>query len=352
MCLKLYQVVLKAQSPIHIGFGRLGYIQRTRHYLPGKSLWGAVTEALTNSLFDNPQFESPQYPDYIAIGDIIKENFKFSYFYITLNAKDLSKKLIPNLKSNPPGYGLTDSSKEPLFSQMEFESTFISGFGSTAIKPDSQSAEEETLHAMEFLNHLVSYENKLHPVYFSGYLWARAGDYALGDAKKRLISQCATDDIAFCLKKIDEKGEKEVESNTTLQKVLNYFQIGGEKAYGGGMLRLLHPLREMEPDSSLWGRYSTKLEGKPLILVSKGEPIPAHLFVDTSQPAQPNAIKIHGDLEPLTGREYKEGEGVGRHLVCPGVYYVPGSIVKKIAKKGELRLEIGDYGTLLSGVSK
>lgn len=334
MCFKLYQVFLEAKSPIHVGFGRLGYIQRTREYLPGKSLWGAVTEHLTETLFD-----TPQYTDYIALGDIIKENLKLSYFYITLVPDDLSKTLIPNLKSKPPGYGVTDSSAKPFLSQMEFESIFIEGFGSTAIRPDSQSAEEETLHAMEFLNHLVSYEKELHDVYFSGYLWVKAGDYTLEDVGKKFIIQCATDNITFCLENTDGK------RTTTLRNTLNYFQIGGEKAYGGGMLKLLEgSLKEMEPDSKLWERYSTELDAVPRISVQSGDPIPAHLLVDLSQ--QADAVEIHGDLEPLTGREYHKEQGVGRRLVCEGVYYVPGSIVKK----DKVWLKVGDYGTLF-GVS-
>lgn len=323
MRFNLYQVVFLAKSPIHIGEKRLGFIQRTRYYIPGKSLWGAVTEDLTRALFSQPQ-----YANYISIGEIVKKALIFSYFFITLNKDDLSKAFIPSLKEKPLKYGFGDAQ----ISQMEFEETFLSSYGSTAIEPKSNTALEASLHGIEYLNHLVWYKNKLRRVFFVGYLWAKAGEYPL-DTDRKLTIQCAADNIIFSLAGGEPK---------TLKDVLNSFQIGGEKNYGRGTLAL-HFLTATSSNTKLWGKYQAGIDGdSPFLQVDEENPIPAHLSLETLSVPNTNACSISGDLEPLTGREYDEKRGVGYQFGCEGVYYVPGSIVLN----DSLSALVGKYGTL------
>jgi hypothetical protein len=323
MCFNLYQAVFLAKSPIHIGEKRLGFIQRTRYYIPGKSLWGAVTEDITRALFSRPQ-----YADYIAIGEIVKEALIFSYFFITLDKNNFSKAFIPFLKEKPPKYGFEGSQ----ISQMEFEEIFLSSYASTAITPKSNTALEASLHGIEYLNQVVRYKNKLCRVFFGGYLWAKEDEYPL-DANQKLTIQCITDNIIFSL-----AGGK----TKTLKDILNSFQIGGEKNYGRGTLSLL-PLTLIPSDTKLWRKYQAGTdEDSPFLQIDNGDAIPAHLSLETSPVPDASDCSISGDLEPLTGREYDEKRGVGYKLGCEGVYYVPGSIVLN----GSLSAFVGKYGTL------
>ena len=76
---KRFDVVFALNSPLHIGylpFTKGLVISPTRYYVPGRNFWGAVTKRLTESLYNDPTKE------YKKIGKQIKENFRFSYFYL------------------------------------------------------------------------------------------------------------------------------------------------------------------------------------------------------------------------------------------------------------------------------
>ena len=308
MC-DIYQMIIEARSGIHIGYTKLGYIQRTRYYIPGKSMWGAVTESLTRALYD-----SPDYCQYIAVGKFVQGHLKFSYFFPTFKRHEDA--FIPNLSKLEYGIGALK------LDLGEFETTFVSSPASTSIRPESTSAESDSLHAMEYLNPLIRYDNCIRRIYFAGYLFAREG------TSESLSLQHTADALLISY------GEKSV----SIRDVLSDFQIGGERGYGKGRLRLLkNGLVKIPCDSKLWGQYAVKYSGSQLSLeIEKNMPIPAHLLARGME-----GYDIHGALEPLTGRAYKEGVGSGRDIICDGVFYIPGSVVKDA-----LCVHIGKYGTL------
>ena len=43
MAWRAYKIVLRLRSPLHIGRGKVGNLQRTRPYVAGRNLWGALT---------------------------------------------------------------------------------------------------------------------------------------------------------------------------------------------------------------------------------------------------------------------------------------------------------------------
>jgi hypothetical protein len=43
----MYHLVLRLRSPLHIGWNKTGNVQRTRSYVTGRNLWGALTMRLT-----------------------------------------------------------------------------------------------------------------------------------------------------------------------------------------------------------------------------------------------------------------------------------------------------------------
>jgi len=52
-------------GPLHIGFGKVMHFFQTRLYVPGKTLWGAVTAKLTPAL---------GLRDYNQVGETIKKS--------------------------------------------------------------------------------------------------------------------------------------------------------------------------------------------------------------------------------------------------------------------------------------
>ena len=79
-----YRLVYQAKSPIHIGYRTLGFIQRTRYYIPGRALWGAITANLTRAY--------GSYEQYGPVGEDVKSSILFSYFY---PAPEPDKPLLP-----------------------------------------------------------------------------------------------------------------------------------------------------------------------------------------------------------------------------------------------------------------
>ncbi|MEN4006627.1 MAG: RAMP superfamily CRISPR-associated protein [Methanobacteriaceae archaeon] len=127
---KCYELKFKAKSPIHIGYGsRLGIINRTRYYIPGKTIWGAVTAILARKLMDNYNKEL-----YEIVGDLVKENLIFSYFYPSRE----ETVFYPNYTTEGFGFGSKDYEKFVLAKE-EFEKEFITSYISTALEKSSKT---------------------------------------------------------------------------------------------------------------------------------------------------------------------------------------------------------------------
>jgi hypothetical protein len=156
MCCKAYRLVYQAKSPIHIGWHTLGYIKLTRYYITGKNMWGAMTANLTRAN------GVPGISDYEKFGKLLKDNILLSYFYPAL---DLALPLIPEYTNEGLKYGNCRAS--------EFERLFIQSYGQTAVLPESNTAEDETLHESEYISPVVG--NDQIPVYFVGYIFIHEG---------------------------------------------------------------------------------------------------------------------------------------------------------------------------------
>lgn len=145
----------RAKSPIHIGYGsKLGIINRTRYYIPGKTMWGAVTAKLGQEIKN---------PDFKDLGNLVRKNLIFSYFFI--HNKEL---LAPKFTKTGLKYG----SK----SQAKFEQKFITSYASTAVEKESGTAEDGSLHEVELIKNTVKNgDDEISPVKFLGYLFAKEG---------------------------------------------------------------------------------------------------------------------------------------------------------------------------------
>jgi hypothetical protein len=137
-----YKVFFRLLTPLHLGAGSVGNVQRTRPYLPGKALWGALTARLTR---DVPALGG----DYMAIGKQANDELAFSYFYPSMGD------LIDCWPWDETG---------------EFDWRYLGSYASTALDYNQNSAQEGTLHETEFIAP-TSRDGK--PVQLVGYLFAR-----------------------------------------------------------------------------------------------------------------------------------------------------------------------------------
>lgn len=292
----LYQWTFQLKSPLHVGFHKVMHFFRTRPYVPGKLLWGALTAKLTQVLGIN---------DYQKIGDFLKKAMRLGYLYPC----DAGNLYFPKYTEN----GLMFNS----LSLNGFEKKFISSTASAAIEAESLTAEEGMLHEVEFISPYTIDNGS--PVYLKGFVWIK-------DFSEIGIDLSKNDD-SF---KITHNG-KTVDLN---KEVFNRLQIGGERKYGFGLVELkeFKQITDKKFDG-FPGSWDEK-EGEVLIAINSGDPIWAHALCS-------NNLNIKGNVEPVVGREWDKTMGCGRKISEGEFCWIPGSILLSDAE-----LFIDEFGIL------
>ena len=262
-----YRVVLRPTGPLHIGAAKIGNLQRTRPYVIGRTLWGALTMRLAR---DRPA--APAAADYVAMGKRVHEALAFTYFYVTLD---------PAGQSEPPW---------PWAAEEAFGSRYLAGYAATATEARGQSAAATTLHEIE---QILPVTRDGRPVYLVGYVFER--DDADGPA-------------------LDWRG------------ALNRLQLGGERSYGWGGVRVARVVEKLPAgQAALFGRADVVAGAdgdRPVVRLEAGAPLLAHTVVDPGLP-------VRGRVEPLVGRVWADGDG--RRPDYSGLCYLPGGAVAEPA---------------------
>lgn len=105
---------------------------------------------------------------------------------------------------------------------------FIYSFVSTALDK-TKTADENTLHEIEYIKNKVHIPDYSRDVYWVGYLFVNDGTFST-NRREEFILSIKTEEEDFTLKKGD-RGRKASE-------ILREIQAGGERNYGFGNLRL------------------------------------------------------------------------------------------------------------------
>lgn len=213
-----YPLCFRLLSPLHIGYRKIGNLMQTRGYVPGKSLWAALTARLTRDSGNGTDVQC-----YITIGQAVKESFRFCYLYPAL-PKDATKdvKSADDLTIHYPWKGSL------------FDYRFLSSYASTALNYDQQAAAEGLLHEVEFIRPWacpLPDDDQPLPVYLVGCLYVQ-----------------------------DHLSQELAGWRTALSRV----QLGGERGYGWGRVHL-----ESLPDQG--GPVN------PTVKVEKNKPVLAHV---------------------------------------------------------------------------
>jgi len=287
-----YRVTLEARSPIHIGYGaRLGVVSRTRYYILAKHIWAAMTNVLAKSIME--KYDGKIYED---VGNSLKGNMRFSYFYIK-SGNDLLA----------PRYDVAEGLKYGGISVETFEQKFIFSYVSTAIGKSLKSAEEGSLHEVEFIKPMESGK----PVAFEGYFFANDKEVGISPSKSINLE--------------DLKNLK--------------LGVGGERSYGFGKTMITDVT-----ETNTFFDLRVDLNDQPMLRLDKGRyfQIYAHTYAETLDIIE----SIFGDLEPLVGRELHKEKGAGQKISRHAeICYTPGTKIKvrqsvevKIAKSGLWKL--------------
>ncbi|NJN66151.1 MAG: hypothetical protein HC884_05265 [Chloroflexaceae bacterium] len=288
----MYQVVFRVRSPLHIGWNKVGNVQRTRPYATGRSLWGALTMRLTRDRAAT-QRRTAHATDYRKTGDWVHEQLAFTYFYPALWKEPTNGSL---------SYIVAWPWKEP--SAGSFAHCFLSSYASTALTYPAQSATEGTLHEIEFLSPATIDTGET--VYLVGYLFVHC-----------------------------DMNDHQSSINLALQRL----QVGGERTYGWGRLEqqeciLCSTMRLFSDDVEHVDLNNTR----PTIRLKGEGRLLAHTRIDH--------LQAWGEVEPLVGREWQAMEAahnrVGQYVVCNGVCFAPGARV--VTPADTLTFKIGTHG--------
>lgn len=288
MAWKAYRLVYRAAGPTHIGWHRLGFIQRTRFYITGRNMWGALTSAVTM----RTQAHGFDTSLYKKVGtEVFNKSVIASYFYPAL---DPDRPLLPLHTDEGLKYG--DMTADG------FEREVVASLGQTAISTGRNTAEEGSLHETEFICGVAAGWKR---IYFTGYFFIEDG----------LIPGYLS----------------------ALQEACREIFIGGERRYGFGRLVLDNTDEAFKKDSTdFFGHELDSSQKEVLVKIGKGRGIPAHLHMEEGQP-------LSGDIEPVVGRNWCENSGPGRALSRAAFCWTPGSVVEK---EGGMGFRLAEYGML------
>ncbi len=263
---RVYSLTYELQSPLHIGYHKVGNVQRTRYYVPARNLWAACTERLVRSGFS---VSGAPAGDYQRIGQWLREHCAFTYFFVA-GEESLC---FPNHTSTGLCYGKLPTA--------EFERRFVRPYVATALEAVSASAANDSLHEVELV----------------------VASTGLG-SRTTLRGWCF----------LDERGLSELGGERWHAR-LSELQIGGERRYGFGCLRLV---AEPSQTKSIEEYVVTVSGRRPTIRVEGEKPLLAHT------PAL--ELNARGMLEPLVGRETTESSRFGQKLTRAVMYWAPGAV--------------------------
>lgn len=267
MTWKAFCLTYELHSPLHIGFHKVGNVQRTRYYLPSRNLWGAVTECLTRSGFST---EGAPEGNYAGIGRWVKGHCAFGYFFLW----DGATLFQPRYTEQGLRYWDLDT--------YAFERRYLDSHVTTALNAATTSAESGSLHEVEIIR---ARNNSGGPVQLHGWVF------------------------------LDDKAQARW---TEIRMALDRLQVGGERRYGLGQLRLANDAADRTPDEC-----EMILDGeRPQIRLKPGQPLGAHALVE--------GVEARGQIEPLVGRETSDDSArFGTKLTEGRVCWVPGSVVNQ-----------------------
>lgn len=267
-------VTFQLMSPLHIGYlpSRSSIFSPTRYHVPGRTLWGALTRSITESIYGQPGGD-----DYRSIGHILRENFRFSYFYI----HDGRTYYLPEYRDDGLMYGGLD--------RYEFEGRFIASTVSTALKDGV--ALKGSLHETEYINSMFHDGEKVERTRIMGCIWIKNRPLNLEIQKDGIF----IDDI----------------------NILHELTLGGESKYGFGKV-VLESIRS--------GRTPFRVHVSEDIQISD-EFLRGHMRYT-------HDLKFTGDLELLSGRAYfdpesnRSSEKPGGVIIKPEYYLTPGTRIE------------------------
>jgi len=280
-----YQVVLRLHSPLHIGWGRVSYLQRARPYVTGRVLRGALVSRVARN---QNEFGDTAGDPYRKVSKTFAQYLTFTYFY-------------PALQNEAGKWEVCFPWKD----EVVFRRRFLSSYVAAALSYPQQTAAEGLLYETEFLSPYTLDTGE--PVYLMGYVFV--------------------DEEHLRSEKYDWPG------------AFRRLQLGGERGYGWGEARLAdNGIRPISSGEKLFDDIRFELGAeRPRLHLDKDQPVLAHTNAE--------AGSLAGSIEPMVGREWRadnknDRRHVGQHIAFNGMYFAPGS---RVLRSSDFNIGEGGY---------
>lgn len=268
MSWRAYRVVLRLRSPLHVGLGKVGNLQRTRPYITGRVLWGALTMRLTR---DAAQGRGPATDsrEYRRVGEQVHRSLAFTYFYPALKSGDDYRVVWP------------------WENERAFRSRFLSSYQGTALSYPHQSAATGMLHEVEFISPHTLDTGEV--VFLKGYVFEKEG--------------CILD----------------------WRSAFKRLQVGGERGYGWGDVELVNSSESA--DERLFGGPGVFKGGddKPIVHLPTDGRLLAH-SPTMDLPVDGNVEPLVGREWRSDNPRRRH---VGQHVAFSDICFAPGSVVRQ-----------------------
>ena len=262
-----YRLVFRLEAPLHVGWRKVGNLQVTRPYVPGRTFWGALVARMTRDTAQRTgQPAGPR--AYRTMGERVDRLLASTYFY-------------PATRRDGD-YQIAWPWEDPA----TFRFRFLSSCQGTPITDERHAAEEGGLHEVEFLSPRTLDTGE--PVHLVGYLFERAGEELPWKSACRRL------------------------------------RLGGERGYGWGRVELVHT--DDHPGTFFDGLATWHLDGEEVTLtLPEKARLLAHTLVEGVE-AQGDVEPLVGRA---WGSGPAGGSAPGADLEFGGLCLTPGSELSK-----------------------
>lgn len=257
--MKWYKLIFKQNQPIHIGSAEWGVISETEIFIPGWTMWGALTNQFLKRIGYSEIERAKKFFEkitnfYPAIEQKIENSLEgkslvLQELFPQYKKGDFAfKKSLRNDKSEQ---NREDNEKEEFISKDKFKFEFVDTLVSTALEPLLRSAKDESLHEFEYILPKSkldlkekSIENNLNQLYWVGLIGFE--DEAIKEINSLIKNSNNNENAEENINKNDESEKKGYNDfNDFLLDVFSHIYIGGDIKYGFGEMELVDLINEV-----------------------------------------------------------------------------------------------------------
>ncbi|MGH2332406.1 hypothetical protein [Thermoanaerobacter mathranii] len=272
-----FKLIFKQNQPIHIGSVKWGVINETEIFIPGWTMWGALTNQFLRTI------------GFRKIESAKKFFEKITNFYPVIGNEE-------EVNFNPlfPGYNKGDFYLGD-YLEGKFKFEFVDTLVSTAIEPLLRSAKDESLHEFEYIlpKSKLDLDNRSKQLYWVGLIGFE--EEAIKDINSLITNGNNDQGIKENDKNDENKKNGDKDYNDFLLDVFSKVYIGGDIKYGFGKLELLNLSIEVtEEELSEWN-----ITGNGIASIKPNFPL--RQFFKFS-----NEIKFEGELKLLSEFDFTQ----------------------------------------------